>query len=69
MVRELLGSGSLFDQPLLTPSGEGGGFESNEFMALPASAFFIIGLIIWALRCWRTQQIEVTEFTEVQDRP
>jgi Na+-transporting NADH:ubiquinone oxidoreductase subunit D len=67
-VRELLGSGSLFGQPVLTSREEGGVFLANQFMALPASAFFIIGLTIWALRSWRTKQIEIPEYSEAQDR-
>jgi len=27
-------------------------------MLLPPSAFFIIGLLIWVLRSWKTDQIE-----------
>jgi Na+-transporting NADH:ubiquinone oxidoreductase subunit D len=27
-------------------------------MLLPPSAFFIIGFFIWALRTWKTEQIE-----------
>jgi Na+-transporting NADH:ubiquinone oxidoreductase subunit D len=31
-------------------------------MLLPPSAFFIIGLLIWALRVWRKEQVEAAEF-------
>jgi len=68
MVRELLGSGSLLDRTVLTPREDGGIFLANQFMALPASAFFIIGLVIWALRSWRTKQIELPEYSEAQNR-
>jgi Na+-transporting NADH:ubiquinone oxidoreductase subunit D len=30
-------------------------------MLLPPSAFFLIGLLIWGLRSWRTEQIEAAE--------
>lgn len=68
-VRELLGSGSLLDQHLLASPDEGGVWLANQFMALPASAFFIIGLLIWALRSWRTQQIELPAYREVRHKP
>jgi Na+-transporting NADH:ubiquinone oxidoreductase subunit D len=29
---------------------------------LPPSAFFIIGMFIWLLRSWKTDQVEKTEF-------
>jgi Na+-transporting NADH:ubiquinone oxidoreductase subunit D len=47
-VRELLGSGSLFGYPLLSLTSEGGWFEPIAFMLKAPSAFFIIGLLIWA---------------------
>ena len=31
-------------------------------MLLPPSAFFVIGLIIWAVRSWKTEQVEEPEF-------
>lgn len=56
--RELLGSGRLFGQVVLPLSTEGGWYVSNGLMLLPPSAFFIIGLYIWALRTWKKDQIE-----------
>jgi Na+-transporting NADH:ubiquinone oxidoreductase subunit D len=29
----------------------------------PPSAFFLIGLFIWALRSWKEEQVEVPELT------
>ena len=57
-VRELLGAGSVFDYPLFKLVEEGGWFTPNAMMALPASAFFIIALVIWAVRSWRSEQCE-----------
>ena len=48
--RELLGSGSLFGYKLLALTSNGGWYEANGMMLLPASAFFVIALIIWLLR-------------------
>jgi Na+-transporting NADH:ubiquinone oxidoreductase subunit D len=31
-------------------------------MLLPPSAFFLIGFFIWALRSWKTSQVEENEF-------
>jgi Na+-transporting NADH:ubiquinone oxidoreductase subunit D len=56
--RELLGSGRLFGHVVLPLSTEGGWYVSNGLMLLPPSAFFIIGLYIWALRTWKKDQIE-----------
>tara|TARA_R110002096_G_scaffold427900_1_gene638950 strand:- start:1736 stop:2359 length:624 start_codon:yes stop_codon:yes gene_type:complete len=56
--RELLGSGRLFGHVILPLSTEGGWYVSNGLMLLPPSAFFIIGLYIWALRTWKKDQLE-----------
>ena len=62
VVRELLGSGSLFDVQILPLVKEGGWYLPNGLMLMPPSAFFIIGFLIWALRCWKTEQVEEEEF-------
>lgn len=56
--RELFGSGSLFGVQLLTKVTDGGWYTPNGLMLLSPSAFFLIGLGIWALRTWKTDQIE-----------
>ena len=56
--RELLGSGSLFGVILLKPVTDGGWYTPNGLMVLSPGAFFLIGLGIWALRAWKTDQIE-----------
>lgn len=62
LIRELLGSGSWFGVPLLLTVNNGGWYVPNGLLLLPPSAFFIIGLVIWALRSWKTDQQESTEF-------
>jgi Na+-transporting NADH:ubiquinone oxidoreductase subunit D len=52
--RELFGSGKLFGMTVL-PSDI---YQPNGLMLLSPSAFFLIGLGIWALRTWKTDQIE-----------
>ena len=56
--RELLGAGKLLGVTLLPTTNEGGWYLPNGLMLLPPSAFFIIGLLIWALRTWKTDQVE-----------
>jgi Na+-transporting NADH:ubiquinone oxidoreductase subunit D len=61
-VRELFGSGKLFGFEILPLSTEGGWYVSNGMMLLPPSAFFLIGLMIWAIRAWKPKQVEEPEF-------
>ncbi len=56
--RELLGAGKLLGFTILPSTNDGGWYLPNGLMLLPPSAFFIIGLLIWALRCWKTEQVE-----------
>ena len=56
--RELFGSGTLLGYPMLPTRAEGGWYEPVGLMLLPPSAFFLIGLGIWGLRSWRTEQVE-----------
>jgi len=57
-LRELFGSGKLFGHEVLHLVSDGGYYVPNGLMLLPPSAFFIIGLLIWALRTWKPEQIE-----------
>ncbi|MCP5334307.1 MAG: NADH:ubiquinone reductase (Na(+)-transporting) subunit D [Oceanospirillaceae bacterium] len=61
-VRELLGSGSLFGFEILPLVTQGGWYYSNGLLLLPPSAFFIIGLFIWALRTWKPELQEKADF-------
>ncbi len=61
-VRELLGSGKLLGIEILPLVKDGGWYQPNGLMLLPPSAFFIIGLIIWAVREWKPVQRENVEF-------
>ena len=49
-IRELFGSGSLFGMEILPLTSNGGWYIRNSLLVLPASAFFLIALIIWVLR-------------------
>jgi len=60
--RELFGSGKLFGVEILPLATEGGWYISNGMLLLPPSAFFLIGLFIWALRAVKKDQVEPNEF-------
>ncbi|MFV0358946.1 NADH:ubiquinone reductase (Na(+)-transporting) subunit D [Tropicimonas sp.] len=62
-VRELFGAGTLFGVTILPTVNNGGWYVPNGMLLLPPSAFFIIGLIIWAFRTWKPEQVEKVEFT------
>ena len=61
-IREFFGSGSLFGYEVLPLVTNGGWYSPIGLMLLPPSAFFIIGLLIWALRAWKTEQVEEPEY-------
>ncbi len=61
-IRELFGSGSLFGYEVLPLVTNGGWYSPMGLMLLPPSAFFIIGLLIWALRSWKTEQVEEPDY-------
>jgi Na+-transporting NADH:ubiquinone oxidoreductase subunit D len=61
-VRELFGAGSLLGYEILHTVGNGGWYETNGLMLLPPSAFFIIGLMIWGIRAWKSAQVEKPEY-------
>lgn len=61
-IRELLGAGTLMGRTILTPQAEGGWFEPLGLMQLAPSAFFIIALLIWAIRSVWTKQVETPEY-------
>ena len=62
VVRELFGSGSLFGITILESVNNGGWYVPNGLLLLPPSAYFIIGLLIWATRTWNPAQVEEREF-------
>ncbi|NBC23916.1 MAG: NADH:ubiquinone reductase (Na(+)-transporting) subunit D [Gammaproteobacteria bacterium] len=62
VVRELFGAGTLLGVQILPLISEGGWYERNGMMLLPPSAFFIIGMLIWAIRTWKPEQKEEPEF-------
>ena len=62
LVREPLGSGTLLGYELLPKVTDGGWYPANGMMLLAPSAFFIIGLFIWAIRAWKPDQVEDADY-------
>jgi len=60
--RELLGAGKLFGYQIIPVANDGGWYVPNGLMLLPPSAFFVIGLLIWAIRSWKKEQIESPDY-------
>jgi Na+-transporting NADH:ubiquinone oxidoreductase subunit D len=62
IIRELLGAGTLFGLVVLPLAQEGGWFEPMRVIMLAPSAFFIMGLLVWAIKSWRPEQTEEPEY-------
>lgn len=61
--RELFGYGTLFDVQILPLNEvEGGWYRPNQMMRFAPSAFFLIGLVIWGVRSWRSEQAEAATY-------
>ena len=57
-LRELFGSGKVFGFTVLQPVSEGGWYVPNGMMVLAPAAFFLIGVFIWVVRSYKTDQVE-----------
>ncbi len=57
-IRELLGSGTLFGVEVLKLVTNGGWYVPNGMLVLPASAFFLIALLVWVIRTLDPEQQE-----------
>lgn len=57
-IRELFGAGKLMGFTILPLNTDGGWYMSNGLFLIPASAFFLIGAIIWMIRVFKKDQIE-----------
>jgi Na+-transporting NADH:ubiquinone oxidoreductase subunit D len=60
--RELVGNGTLMGFEIFTPANAGGWFQDNALVMMAPSAFFIIGILVWAIRTWRPEQQEQADF-------
>ncbi|MEO1955241.1 MAG: NADH:ubiquinone reductase (Na(+)-transporting) subunit D [Gammaproteobacteria bacterium] len=61
-IKELIGAGTLFGFEILPLVQNGGWYVGNNFLLLAPSSFFLIGLMIWGLRSWKTEQVEVPKY-------
>lgn len=60
-LRELFGKGELFGIAVLPLTEAGGWFTPLSLMLLAPSAFFLLGLLVWAVRSWQPEQAEARE--------
>ncbi len=67
LIREPLGAGTLLGIEILPRVMDGGWYHANGMMLLAPSAFFIIGLFIWAIRGWKKEQVEESEYEIAQN--
>lgn len=59
--RELLGSGTLWDYPVVEKLGLYNiGYEDNGFMILPPMALIVIGIIIWVQRSRNKDLVDIS---------
>ena len=67
-LRELLGTGALLGVGILPLASQGGWFTPLGLMSLPPSAFFLLGLLVWAVRSlWPEQAEPLRETPETGD--
>jgi len=64
-VRELLGKGTLMGYTVFPLAQDGGWYHENALVMLAPSAFFIIGILVWAVRTWRPEQNEEPDFEQM----
>ncbi len=57
-VRELFSAGTLMGFSILPLLEDGGWFTPLQVMALPPSAFFLLAMLVWAVRSLRPEQQE-----------
>ena len=65
-VREILGSGTWFNIPVLPLVDDGGWYSPNQMALLAPSAFFVVAALIWVVRSRKTEQVEKLDFEEVK---
>ena len=68
-IRELLAAGTLLGQTILPLASNGGWFTPLQLAALPPGAFFLLAMLIWAVRALRPEQHEVLPHTTDEENP
>ena len=62
IIRELFGAGTLMGYEILPLVSNGGWYPANNLLLLPPSSFILIGLMIWGIRSYKSDQVEINEF-------
>ena len=57
-IREVFGSGTFLGHPVLATTADDGWFETLGLMTAQAGAFFVVMVLNWILRAWKTDQVE-----------
>ena len=65
-IREVLGSGTWLDIPVLPLVADGGWYSPNQMALLAPSAFFALAALIWVVRSRKTEQVEKLDFEQVR---
>ena len=65
-VREILGAGTWLGIQVLPLTADGGWYSPNQMMLLAPSAFFVVAGLIWVVRSYKAEQVEVLEFEQVK---
>lgn len=61
-IREIFGSGSWFGLTLFETVNNGGWYVPCGFLVMPPCAFFLVGLLIWLVKVFRTDLQEQPEY-------
>ncbi len=56
--RELFAFGKIFGIEVMPLIENGGWYQGNGLLVFPFSSFFVIGMIIWAIRQYKPEQVE-----------
>jgi len=67
-IRELFGAGTLLGLVVFRTVEDGGWYQPLGLMLLAPSAFLVIGLLVWLIRSWRTEQVEASPYA-VRTKP
>ncbi|MEJ2001869.1 MAG: NADH:ubiquinone reductase (Na(+)-transporting) subunit D [Maritimibacter sp.] len=65
-LRELFGTGKLLGYQVFSLAEQGGWYTPFSLMLLAPSAFFLLGLTVWAIRSFLPEQVEAREFVPPQ---
>ena len=61
-IREVFGSGSWFGLTILQTVNNGGWYVPCGLLVMPPCGFFLVGLLIWAVKTYRKELIDPAEY-------